>query len=234
MVNLFDQAQTYWHIGIEGNFDSPLVQRISPLSEEVLASFKIGREFEVSRAVVNARNSYRDWSSLTFVKRGQILRNACKLLEERSEEFAAIVRLETGKSNELAKGELEAAVEFGYMMAAHGRLPIGKVLPSGIVGKNVQVARNPLGVCALIVSFNTPLPNYAWKVFPALLSGNTAILKPSPYTPFSAWLFGKTLVDAGVPEGVLQVLQGDGVTGNLLVESDIDLISFTGSNGAGA
>ena len=234
MVSLIDQAQTCWHIGIEENFDSPLVQRISPLSDEVLASFKIGRELEVSRAVLNARNSHKDWVNLSFVKRGQILRDACKLLEERSEEFASIVRLETGKSNELAKGELEAAVEFGYMMAAHGRLPIGKVLPSGIIGKNVQVTRNSLGVCALIVSFNTPLPNFAWKVFPALLSGNTAILKPSPYTPFSAWLFGKTLIDAGVPEGVLQVLQGDGVTGNLLVESDIDLISFTGSNGAGA
>ena len=233
MVDFLKSGQTSWHIGIESDPGSLLLSRVSPLNDEVLSSFEAGREREISRAVRNARVAQRGWSNLTFVKRGQIIRNVCQLLESRSQEFISIVRAETGKSTQLAKGELDAAVEFGYLMAAHGRLPIGKVLPSGVLGKNVQVTRNPIGVCGLIVSFNTPLPNYAWKVFPALISGNTAILKPSPHTPFSAWFFGKTLIEAGVPAGVLQVIQGDSITGRLLVDSDIDLISFTGSNSAG-
>ena len=230
MVNFMNQMQVDWHVGPKANLESPIFQRQSPLDGKILAQFHAAREKEVSFAIQSAKESFANWSDLTYVKRGQILREACRLLESKREEFVSIVRMETGKSRELALGELEAAIEFGYLMAAHGRLPLGQVLPSGMNGKNVQVVRTPLGVCALIVSFNTPLPNYAWKTFPALISGNTAILKPSPHTPFSSWLFGKSLLEAGVPAGVFQVIQGDAITGDLLVNSEIDLISFTGSN----
>ena len=118
-------------------------------------------------------------------------------------------------------------------MAAHGRLPIGSVLPSAIPGKDIYVTREPHGVCALICSFNTPLPNYAWKAFPTLISGNTAILKPSPQTPFSSAVFGETLLEAGVPAGVFNVIQGDSLTGTSLLNSQIDLVSFTGSSEVG-
>jgi acyl-CoA reductase-like NAD-dependent aldehyde dehydrogenase len=233
MVNLNESKKENWHFGVEFDSKSPEEARYSPLNDELIGSFKCGRDFEVALAVNNARDAFADWSRTTFVQRGLILRNACNLLLERSDEICSLVREETGKSLDLAKGELEAAVEFGYLMAAHGRLPIGKVLPSSVIGKEVKVTRNPIGVCGLIVSFNTPLPNYAWKVFPSLISGNTAILKPSPLTPFSAWMFAKVLKEAGVPKGVLQVIQGDGKTGELLAKSDVDLVSFTGSNQTG-
>jgi alpha-ketoglutaric semialdehyde dehydrogenase len=233
MVSFKESEKTDWHLGVEAGSESPELTRYSPLDDKPLGNFKIGREFEISLAVENSKAAFYGWSNTTFVQRGLILRNACNLLLERSDEICSVVREETGKSLDLARGELEAAVEFGYLMAAHGRLPIGKVLPSSVTGKEVKVTRNPIGVCGLIVSFNTPLPNYAWKIFPSLISGNTAILKPSPFTPYSSWLFAKTLQDAGLPQGVLQVIQGDAQTGQILTKSDIDLVSFTGSNQAG-
>ena len=109
----------------------------------------------------------------------------------------------------------------GYLVASHGRHESGQLLPSAIPGRQVRVQRMPRGVAALIVTYNAPLPNFAWKVFPAVMAGNTAILKPSPANPQSAETFLEILREAGVPDDVLQVVHGDGDTAAALIDSGV-------------
>lgn len=208
-------------------------ERYSPLDNQLITKYKLARELEVETAIRKSKEAFEIWSLTTIESRGRILRKVAQNLEHYADEIANLVRIETGKPIQLALNEVAAGAEMAYLMSAHGRLATGTQLPSAIKGRQTTVTRVPRGVAALIVSYNTPIPNYAWKVFPALISGNTAILKPSQYTPLSSDYFGKLLLDSGVPQDVLIVLQGDSITGGLLVQGDIDLISFTGSSEVG-
>ena len=138
------------------------------------------------------------------------MRELALLLRERREEASAIVVEETGKPLELALGETDAAVEMGLFVAGEGRRSYGRTTTASMPHRTVLTMRQPLGVAGLIMSFNTPLPNVAWKAFPALFCGNAAVVKPSEHTPASAWLFGELAREAGVPPGVLNVVQGLG------------------------
>jgi aldehyde dehydrogenase (NAD+) len=152
-------------------------------------------------------------------------------LRARREDAAAIVAAEVGKPTDLALGEVDGAVEMGFFVAGEGRRYYGRTTTATTPHRTVMTMRQPLGVAALIVSFNTPLPNYAWKAFPAVFCGNAAVLKPSEETPASGHFFGELCRDAGLPDGVLNVVQGLGPeAGPPLVESpEVDLVSFTGS-----
>jgi acyl-CoA reductase-like NAD-dependent aldehyde dehydrogenase len=222
------------HVGVTSYEGAPNFSHYSPVTGELLSVFPMAREFEVDNAIKNARHQMTIWGNKTMDERGLMIRRACQLLEKNADLLIDQVRAETGKSENLARGELQAAIEFGYLVSSFGKLPLGGILPSSVQGKSVAVTRVPRGVCALIVSFNTPMPNYAWKVFPALISGNVAILKPSPYTAMSAKMFADIMLEAGIPEHVLQVVQGDELTGSLIVKGDVELISFTGSSSTGA
>jgi alpha-ketoglutaric semialdehyde dehydrogenase len=122
-------------------------------------------------------------------------------------------------------------VEMGLFVAGEGRRSYGRTTTASMRHRTVLTVRQPLGVAGLIMSFNTPLPNIAWKVFPALLCGNSAVVKPSEHVPASAFFFAELALEAGVPPGVLNVVQGLGTeAGAALVEhEDVDLVSFTGS-----
>jgi acyl-CoA reductase-like NAD-dependent aldehyde dehydrogenase len=185
---------------------------------------------DVEAAVAVARRAQGSWAARTPVERGELVREIALALRGRREEAAAIVADETGKSMELAIGETDAAIEMGFFVAGEGRRLYGRTTTSAMPNRTVMATRRPVGVAALIVSFNTPLPNYAWKVFPAVFCGNAAVLKPSEHTPASAAFFGE-LCQELLPPGVVNVVQGLGAeAGPPLVESpDIDLVSFTGS-----
>jgi len=185
---------------------------------------------DVDAAVAAARRAQPDWAQGTAVERGRLVRELSLVLQARREEAAQIVAEETGKSKELALGEVDAAVEMGFFVAGEGRRLYGRTTTSAMPNRTVMTLRRPVGVAALIVSFNTPLPNYAWKVFPAVFCGNAAVLKPSEHTPASAAFFGE-LCNESLPPGVLNVVHGLGSeAGPPLVESPgIDLVSFTGS-----
>src|SRR5205823_14014213 len=131
------------------------------------------------------------WAAETPVERGRLVREIALALRARRDEAAELVAEETGKSIELALGEADAAIEMGFFVAGEGRRLYGRTTTSAMPNRTVLVTRRPVGVAALIVSFNTPLPNYAWKAFPAVFCGNTAILKPSEHTPTSATLFAR-------------------------------------------
>jgi alpha-ketoglutaric semialdehyde dehydrogenase len=201
----------------------------SPLDGTDVASVDVTEPSEVPRVVARAREAFTSWSATTLESRGRIIRRAAQILESRAEDLARIVRRETGKPLGGALGEVSAAIEMGYLVASHGRHESGQLLPSAVPGRQVRVQRMPRGVAALIVTYNAPLPNFAWKVFPALMAGNTAILKPSPANPMSAEAFVEILREAGVPDDVLLVVHGQGDTAAAIIDSGVELVSFTGS-----
>jgi len=211
------------------------LEKLRPADGTQLCRLARSGAADVEAAVAAARAAQPAWAERTLVARGDLLRELALLLRERREEVSAVVVEETGKPLELARGETDAAVEMGLFMAGEGRRSYGRTLPASMAHRTVLTVRQPLGVAGLISSFNTPLPNLAWKIFPALLCGNAAVVKPSEHVPASAWLFGELASEAGLPAGVLNVVQGLGAeAGAALVEHpDVDLVSFTGSAATG-
>jgi alpha-ketoglutaric semialdehyde dehydrogenase len=194
-----------------------------------MANLTVSTGADVDVAVATARGAQPGWAKRTPVERGALVREIALALQARREEAAELVAAETGKPLQLAFGEADAAVEMGFFVAGEGRRLYGRTTTSAMPNRTVMATRRPVGVAALIVSFNTPLPNYAWKVFPAVLCGNAALLKPSEHTPQSAAFFVQ-LCNEVLPPGVLTLLQGGGDVGAALVEHpDVDLVSFTGS-----
>jgi aldehyde dehydrogenase (NAD+) len=190
---------------------------------------------DVDAAVAAAARSQRGWAARTPVERGDLVREIAMAVRDRREELSAVVAEETGKPLELALGETAAAAEMGFFVAGEGRRSYGRTMPASTAHRAVSTWRRPVGVCGLIASFNTPLPNAAWKVFPALLCGNAAVFKPSEHVPASAHAFATVCTEAGLPPGVLNVVHGRGdEAGTPLVEHrDVDLVSFTGSAATG-
>lgn len=186
-------------------------------------------------AVASAENAFEEWSSTNIITRANILRKAVQLLEADAEEIAEIVALETGKPMKDARGEVGAAVECGYFMAGEGRRYFGFTTTSAVPNRTAALVRAPLGVSVLIIAANTPIPNVAWKAFPALLCGNSVVMKASEDIPLSVHWCAKLFQRAGVPAGVFNVIQGEGKkAGSPLVEDErVQLVSFTGSVGVG-
>jgi len=205
-------------------------EKLRPADGTLLCRAARSGAADVEAAVAAARAAQSGWTRETAVERGRLVRELALALRARREEAAELVSEETGKSAQLALGEVDAAVEMGFFVAGEGRRLYGRTTTSAMPNRTVMTLRRPVGVAALIVSFNTPLPNYAWKVFPAVFCGNAAVLKPSEHTPASAAFFGE-LCQELVPPGVLNVVQGLGPeAGPPLVESPgVDLVSFTGS-----
>jgi alpha-ketoglutaric semialdehyde dehydrogenase len=211
------------------------VDKLRPTDGSVLCRVARSGAADVAAAVDAARAAQPGWSERTVVERGDLLRELALLLRERRGDASAVVSEETGKDHDLALGETDAAVEMGLFVAGEGRRFYGRTTTASMPHRTVLTLRQPLGVAALIMSFNTPLPNVAWKAFPALLCGNAAVVKPSEHTPASALLLGELAREAGIPPGVLNVVQGLGPeAGAALVEHpDVDLVSFTGSAATG-
>src|SRR6266487_1150592 len=186
---------------------------------------------QVAAAVAAARRAQPDWAAQTVVSRGELCRDIALALREQREQASEIVAAETGKSLDLARGETDAAIEMGFFMAGEGRRFYGRTTTASTAHRTVMSVRQPVGVAGLLISFNTPLPNAAWKVFPAILCGNACVLKPSEHAPASAHHFATLCCKVGLPDGVLNVVQGLGIeAGAALVEHpDVDLVSFTGS-----
>jgi len=207
------------------------LDKLRPADETLLCRLARSGPEDVAAAVSAARAAQPAWAERTAVERGDILRELALRLRERRDEASDIVSEETGKPSDLAHAETNAAVEMGLFVAGEGRRSYGRTTTASMPHRTVLTVRQPLGVAGLIMSFNTPLPNVAWKAFPALFCGNAAVVKPSEHTPASAWFFGELAREAGVPPGVLNVVQGLGSeAGVALVEhADVDLVSFTGS-----
>ena len=211
------------------------LEKLRPADGSPLCRVTRSGATDVDAAVAAARAAQRDWAARTVVERGDIVREIALALRGRGDELSAAVVEETGKPEALAAGETAAAVEMGLFVAGEGRRYYGRTTTASMAHRTVMSVRQPVGVAGLVISFNTPLPNVAWKVFPAILCGNGAVLKPSEETPRSAHLFAEVCEAVQLPKGVLNVVQGLGPeAGAALVDHpDVDLVSFTGSASTG-
>jgi alpha-ketoglutaric semialdehyde dehydrogenase len=217
--------------GGEQHFFPKFNQATGRVAGEVLA----GNADDVKRVLDTAQNAYESWSKTPVIMRAELLRKTVLLLQSKCDEIAPIVAMESGRSVKDALGEVSAAVECGMFFEGEGKRYYGKTLTSGIENRFSYLTRQSIGVGALFTPLNNPLANVAWKVFPALLCGNTVVLKAHEDTPYVPVWFGKLLKEAGIPAGVYSVIQGKGaeVGELLLIDKRIKFVSFTGSLATG-
>lgn len=211
------------------------LDKYDPHSGELLSRVADSTSSDADRAISAAAEAFAAWSGSTPVRRGQILGEIVASMKNHAEQLADCIAIETGKPPQDARGEVGGAILQGEYFAGEGMRLHGRSLTSGMPGKSTYTVRQPRGVVGLIVPANTPIANIAWKVFPALICGNTVVLKAAEDAPRIADLFARLAKQAGLPDGVVNVLQGRGETaGNALVmDARISVISFTGSTGVG-
>lgn len=219
----------------ESSSSKKTIEKINPATGQVLGKITSGNKIDANKAVTLAQKNFSLWKNIPIIQRADILRRVAILMQERRDEIAKIVHLETGKSVKDALAETEGAIELGFFYAGEGRRYYGKVTSSAMPNRTAMIIRKPVGICVLIVPFNTPIANVAAKSFPALLCGNTVILKASKDTPYTPVWFAQILKKAGLPAGVFSVLQGSGAeVGQALISDErVNLISFTGSTKTG-
>lgn len=209
--------------------------KLNPHNGERLWRVARSRAGDVAKAVESAKNAQLAWAETPPVQRGLILHRIVVALQARHADMARVVHLETGKSEKDAGAETAGAIQLGLFYASEGQRLYGRTTTSGVANKYAMTVRQPIGVAGLIIAANTPIANIAWKVFPALICGNAAVVKAAEDAPGTAWLFGKIALEAGLPTGLLNILQGYGdEAGAPLVEHPgVGVISFTGSTVVG-
>lgn len=190
---------------------------------------------DVNEAVKAARNAFPGWRDTPAPKRGEILYKAAQLLEENKERLGDLAANEMGKVKKEAYGDVQEAIDMGYYMAGEGRRLHGETMPSELPNKSIRTIRQPLGVFAVITPWNFPVAIPAWKIFPALISGNTVVFKPSQCATACAYEFVKIFEQAGLPLGVLNLVCGSGkdVGEPLFKHPDVNGVTFTGSSAVG-
>ncbi len=207
---------------------------LSPATEEVIAEVTRGGKPEVDAAVQAAKAAYPAWRLTPAPRRGEILYRVARLLEERKEEISRLATMEMGKILAETRGDVQEAIDMAYYMAGEGRRLFGYTAPVEMPNKFGMALRDSVGVVGLITPWNFPIAVPSWKILPALICGNTIVWKPAEDTPATAAAFVKVFEDAGLPEGVFNLVTGAGDTGALLVEHpDVRIISFTGSTDTG-
>jgi aldehyde dehydrogenase (NAD+) len=212
-----------------------LFDKLNPADGKLLCRVARSRAEDIRKAIESARSAQPTWADTPPVQRGMILHDIVKGIKSHQREIAQIVLLETGKSFKDAYGETEGAIALGLFFASEGQRLYGRTTTSAVPNKYTMTIRRPVGVAGLIIAANTPIANVAWKIFPALICGNSVILKAAEDTPATAWIVGKVAHESGLPAGLLNIMQGYGKeAGAALVEHpDIDVISFTGSTAVG-
>jgi alpha-ketoglutaric semialdehyde dehydrogenase len=193
-----------------------------------------GRDLDA--AVRSAKKGFTLWSRTPAPARGDVLRRVGDLLVERKEAIANAMTREMGKVLAETRGDVQEGIDTAYYAATEGRRLFGQVVPSELRSKWAMSYRRPIGVVGLITPFNFPLAIPTWKMFPALLCGNSVIIKPSEDVPHTVHLLVEILLEAGLPPEVIQLVHGRGETvGKALVEHpEVPVISFTGSTETGA
>ncbi len=207
----------------------------SPHDGTLLCEVARSKEADVAAAIKAAALAQPAWGAMPAVRRGELLHAVAMGLKARAEDMARTVALETGKSVKDARGETMGAVQQGLFMAGEGMRLYGRTTTSGTPNRQAMTVRAPLGVAGLIAAGNTPIANVAWKVFPALICGNAVVLKAAEDTPATAWLFAAIARDAGLPAGLLNIVQGLGAEAGrpLVADPRVAVVSFTGSTAVG-
>ncbi len=209
------------------------VQVRNPATEEVVRELEAAGVEQADQAVAAARAAFPGWRALPPIQRAHLLRRLASLVEEHGEELAQLETRNVGKPIADSRGEVEMVAEVFHFYAGAVDKHLGETIP--VAGGLDLTVREPLGVVGLIVPWNFPLNIASWKLGPALACGNTTVLKPAELTPLTALRLAELALEAGIPEGVVNVVVGPGrVVGNRLVEHpDVAKIGFTGSTEVG-
>ncbi len=220
-----------WTVG-EGEV---ITDRNPAHTSHIIAKVPASTTTGVDKAVNAAQEAYNGWRLTPAPIRGEIIFRAAELLMANKEELGRLVTSEMGKILSEGLGDVQEAIDMAFYMAGEGRRLTGETTPSELPSKDCKSLREPIGVFALITPWNFPTAIPAWKIFPALIAGNTVVFKPSSYTPASATRLVEILCEAGVPPGVLNLVHGggDSVGQYLATHPGIDGLSFTGSSAVG-
>lgn len=207
----------------------------NPHDGEALCEVARSAAEDCAAAVAAARAAQPAWAATPAVQRGHVLHQVMNALEQQTDGVAALVAAEAGKRLKDSRGEVAGAIQCGRFFAGEGQRLFGRTMPSGTPNKFNMTVRAPCGVAGLIIAANTPAPNFAWKVFPALICGNGVVLKAAEDSPASALAMARIAEAAGLPKGLLNVVHGFGAeAGQSLVDHPgVDVLSFTGSSAVG-
>ncbi|HST06369.1 MAG TPA: aldehyde dehydrogenase family protein [Chloroflexia bacterium] len=238
-----NEAPTYAHdlvrnyIGgkrVEGSTGKTFESR-NPATGELLGVLTTSNAADVNKAVEAADKAFKTWRLTPAPRRGEILFKAGQMLIERKEDLARLMTQEMGKVLAEARGDVQEAIDMTFYMAGEGRRMMGETVPSELPNKFVMAVRDPIGVIGAITPWNFPIAIPSWKLMPALIAGNTVVFKPASDTPLLALELVKILEEAGLPEGVVNVVFGPGgsVGEAIIHHPTVKLISFTGSTAAG-
>jgi len=217
--------------GSQGTFEN-----INPAdTTDVIGVFPAGGPDEVNEAVAAAKEAYASWRLVPAPKRAEIIKRAGDLLAERKEDIARLMTREMGKILAETRGDVQEGIDTAYYAAGEGRRLFGDTVPCELPNKFGMSVRMPVGVCGMITPWNFPMAIPTWKIFPALVCGNTVVFKPATDTPATAVKLVEILLEAGVPPKAINLICGGGSTvGHPLVEHpDVAVISFTGSSEVG-
>jgi aldehyde dehydrogenase (NAD+) len=205
-------------------------------TRDLIGRFPASGEADVERAIASAQRGFERWKRTPAPARGDVLRRVGDLMASRKEELADLMTREMGKPLAETRGDVQEGIDTAYYAATEGRRLFGHTVPSELRNKWAMSFRRPIGVTGLITPFNFPLAIPTWKMFPALVCGNSIVFKPSEDVPHTAHVFVEILLEAGLPPDVIQLVHGLGeVVGKSIVEHPaVPVLSFTGSTETGS
>jgi len=211
-------------------------ENISPAdTRDVVGIFQKSVKADVDAAVDAAKRAFAKWRLVPAPRRAEIVYRAAEILFERKEDYSRDMTREMGKVLKETRGDTQEAIDTAYYMAGEGRRMFGPTTPSELPNKFAMAVRTPIGVCGMIAPWNFPMAIPSWKLLPAIVCGNTCVIKPAQDTPLSTFNLVRALMDAGLPKGVINIVTGFGPDAGapLLEHPDVRAISFTGSSAVG-
>ncbi len=205
-------------------------------TRDLIGNFPLSDKLDVNAAVESAKRGFAEWRKWPAPARGDVLRRVGDILTKRKDEIADIMTREMGKPLTETRGDVQEGIDTAYYAATTGRQLSGRTVPSEMRDKWAMSFRRPIGVAGIIAPFNFPLAIPTWKMFPALLCGNSCVFKPSEDVPHTGHTLVEIMLEAGLPPEVIQLVHGLGedVGAPLVEHPDVALISFTGSTETGS
>jgi alpha-ketoglutaric semialdehyde dehydrogenase len=209
-------------------------ESLNPANETLVANITKSDKADVADAVSAAKQAYDKWRLTPAPRRGEILFRVAEILTQRKEEIARLATQEMGKILDETRGDVQEAIDMAYYMGGEGRRLLGYTSPVEMPNKFGMAIRDSVGVVGIITPWNFPIAVPSWKILPALIAGNTLVWKSAEDTPATAAAFVQVFADAGLPDGVINLICGYGDAGSALVEHpDVRTITFTGSTQTG-
>ncbi len=204
-------------------------------TRDLVGIFQKSNAQDVNAAVEAAKRAFTKWRLVPAPRRAEIVFRAAEILMQRKEEHAHEMTREMGKVLKETRGDVQEAIDAAYYNAGEGRRLFGPTVPSELPNKFAMAVRQPIGICGMITPWNFPMAISSWKLLPAIVCGNTCVIKPAQDTPLSTFNLVRALTDAGLPKGVINIVAGYGPDAGAPIteHADVRAISFTGSSAVG-